>query len=228
MDTAGGATSLTAGIGILYEASPRVRLGLARLGGARFDIPRTARLNGLPEQALDGDGPSAVRQPSVFSGGVALLAGTRLLLTSQLDYVRYGEIQTPFASLAPGGLPRFGVFAWEPRVGIELSLPFSSMSIQLRAGLSGRSTTGAEGGSPAAAAPVPTVPPSPSPDPGPPATALQQITAVLPETPRGKETGSLRGSVGGSLVTAKGVRLDLAVRFGAEGTSVLAGTAIRF
>ncbi|PYQ17486.1 MAG: hypothetical protein DMF79_17415, partial [Acidobacteria bacterium] len=121
-------------------------------------------------------------------------------------------------------------FAWEPRVGIELSLPFSSMSIQLRAGLSGRSTTGAEGGSPAAAAPVPTVPPlpSPSPAPGPPATALQQITAVLPETPRGKETGSLRGSVGGSLVTAKGVRLDLAVRFGAEGTSVLAGTAIRF
>src|SRR5207249_5007103 len=123
----------------------------------------------------------------------------RLLLTSQLDYVRYGEIQTPFASLAPGGLPRFAVFAWEPRVGIELSLPFSSMSIQLRAGLSGRSTTGAEGGSPAAAAPVPTVPPSPSPDPGPPATALQQITAVLPETPRGKETGLLRGSVGGSL-----------------------------
>ena len=231
VDTAGGATSLTAGIGILYEASPRVRLGLARLGGARFDIPRTARLNGLPEQALDGDGPSVARQPSVFSGGVALLAGTRLLLTSQLDYVRYGEIQTPFASLTPGGvLPRFAVFAWEPRVGIELSLPFSSMSIQLRAGLSGRSSAGAEGGGAAAAAPVPTVPPlpSPSPAPGPPATALQQITAVLPETPRGKETGLLRGSVGGSLVTAKGVRLDLAVRFGAEGTSVLAGTAIRF
>jgi len=229
VDTAGGATSLTAGMGILYEASPHVRLGLARLGGARFEIPRTARLNGLPEQALDADGPSAVRQPSVFSGGVALLAGTRLLLTSQLDYVRYGEIQTPFASLAPGGvLPRFAVFAWEPRVGIELSLPFSSMSIQLRAGLSGRSSAGAERGGPAAAAPAPTVPPSPSPAPGPSRTALQQITAVLPETPRGKETGLLRGSVGGSLVTAKGVRLDLAVRFEAEGTSVLAGTAIRF
>jgi hypothetical protein len=231
VETAGGATSLTAGIGILYEASPRVRLALAKLGGARFEIPRTARLNGQPEQALDGNGPSAVRQPSVVSGGIALLAGTRLLLAGQLDYVRYGEIQTPFASLAPGGsLPSFAVFAWEPRVGIELSLPFSSMSIQLRAGLSGRSSAGAERGG-AAAAPLPAAPPVPSPlPPAPPSsrTALQQITAVLPETPRGKETGLLRGAVGGSLVTAKGVRLDLAVRFGAEGASVLAGTAIRF
>jgi hypothetical protein len=234
VETAGGATSLTAGLGILYEASPRVRLGLARLGGARFDIPRTARLNGVLEQALDGDGPSVVRQPSVVSGGVALLAGNRLLLTGQLDYVRYGEIQTPFASLAPGGsLPRFAVFAWEPRVGIELSLPFPSMSIQLRAGLSGRSAAGAEsGGGAAGAAPVATVPPVPSPPPplapAPTGTALQQITAALPETPLGKETGLLRGAVGGSLVTAKGLRLDLAVRFGAEGASLLAGTAIRF
>jgi len=229
VETAGGATSLTAGIGILYEASPRVRLGLARLGGARFEIPRTARLNGLPEQALDGDGPSVVREPSVVSAGVALLAGTRLLLTGQLDYVRYGEIQTPFASLAPGGsLPRFAVFAWEPRVGIELSLPFSSMSIQLRAGLSGRSSAGAERSGAADAAPVPTAPPVPPLAPAPIRTALQEITAALPETPRGKETGSLRGAVGGSLVTAKGLRLDLAVRFGAEGASVLAGTAIRF
>jgi hypothetical protein len=232
VETAGGATSLTAGIGILYEASPRVRLGLARLGGARFEIPRTARLNGQPERALDGNGPSAVRQPSVVSGGVALLAGTRLLLAGQLDYVRYGEIQTPFASLAPGGsLPSFAVFAWEPRVGIELSLPFSSMSIQLRAGLSGRSTAGAERSGAAAAAPLPAAPPVPSPlPPAPPSsrTALQQIRAVLPETPRGTETGLLRGAIGGSLVTAKGVRLDLAVRFGAEGASVLAGTAIRF
>jgi hypothetical protein len=235
VSTEGDATSLTAGIGILYEASPRVWLGLARLGGARFEIPRTARLNGLPEQALDGDGPSVVRQPSVVSGGVALLAGNRVLLTGQLDYVRYGEIQTPFASLAPGGVPpRFAVFAWEPRVGIELSLPFSSMSLQLRAGLSGRSAAGAERGGTGAAAPVPTAPPLPSPSPplpvapAPSRTALQEITAALPETPRANETGSLRGAVGGSLVTAKGLRLDLAVRFGGEGASVLAGTAIRF
>jgi hypothetical protein len=237
VQTEGGATNVSAGIGILYEAGPRVRLGLARLGGARFEIPRTARLNGVPEQALDGDGPSSVRQPSVLSGGVALLAGTRLLLTGQLDYVRYGEIQTPFASLAPGGsLPRFAVFAWEPRAGIEVSLPFSSMSIQLRAGLSGRSSAGAERSAATGAAPLPTTPPlpSPSPSPSPPlapapsGTALQQITAVLPDTPGSTETGSLRGAIGGSLVTAKGLRLDLAVRFGAEGASFLAGTAIRF
>jgi hypothetical protein len=233
VDTAGDATSLTAGVGILYEASPHVRLGLARLGGARFEIPRTARLNGVPEQALDGDGPSVAQQPSVVSGGVALLAGTRVLLTGQLDYVRYGEIQTPFASLTPGGsLPRFAVFAWEPRVGIELSLPFASMSLQLRAGLSGRNSAGAVSGGAAGAAPLPTAPPLPTPSPPitplPSGTALQQITAALAETPRASETGSLRGAVGGSLVTAKGLRLDVALRFGAEGSSLLAGTAIRF
>lgn len=231
VDTAGEATSLTAGIGILYEASPHVRLGLARLGGARFEIPRTARLNGLPDQALDGDGPSVVREPSVVSGGIALLAGTRVLITGQLDYVRYGEIQTPFASVDSGAaLSRYSVFAWEPRVGIELSLPFSSMSLQLRAGLSGRSAAGAERSGGLASAPLPAVPPAPSPPPVsvPPRTAFQEIAAALPETPRGNETGSLRGAVGGSLVTAKGLRLDLAVRFGGEGASVLAGTAIRF
>jgi hypothetical protein len=233
VSTEGDASSLTAGIGILYEASPRVWLGLARLGGARFEISRTARLNGLPEQALDGDGPSVVRQPSVVSGGVALLAGTRVLLTGQLDYVRYGEIQTPFAGVTPGGVPpRLAVFAWEPRVGIELSLPFSSMSLQLRAGLSGRSSAAAVRGD-AAAAPLPTAP-SPAPSPPPPSgltpsqAALRQITAALPEISPGQATGKLRAAVGGSVVTAKGLRLDLAVRFGGEGTSVLAGTAIRF
>lgn len=227
VETEGGATSLTAGVGILYEASPRVWLGLARLGGARFEVPRTARLDGVPEQALDGDSPAEVRQPSVVSGGLSFLAGTRLLLTGQLDYVRYGEIETPFASRTAGGRPpRFAVFAWEPRVGIELSLPFSSMSLQLRAGLSGRSAPAAERGEALAAQPLPQ--PAPAPVPVDSRTALQAITTVLSETPRGEEVGSMRVAAGGSLVTTRGLRFDLAVRFGGEGTTVLAGTALRF
>jgi hypothetical protein len=225
VETEGGATALTAGVGILYEASPRVWLGLARLGGARFEVPRTARLDGVPEQALDGSTPAEVRQPSMVSAGLSLLAGTRLLLTGQLDYVRYGEIETPFASRGSGGgPPRFAVFAWEPRLGIELSLPFSSMSLQLRAGLSGRSAARAE--RTLAAQPLPQ--PVPSPAPVDSRTPFQAITTVLSETPRGEETGSMRGAAGGSLVTARGLRLDLGVRFGGEGTTVLAGTAIRF
>jgi hypothetical protein len=219
VSTEGDATSLTAGIGILYEASPRVWLGLARLGGARFEIPRTARLNGLPEQALDGDGPSVVRQPSVVSGGLALLAGTRVLLTGQLDYVRYGEIQTPFASLAPGGtVPRFAVFAWEPRVGIELSLPFSAMSIQLRAGLSGRSAAGAERRD-SAAAPVPTVPPLPSPPPAPipTRTALQEITALA----TGSDRRLSRHGEGPAAGPRGALRRRGNVRAGRDGNSVL-------
>jgi hypothetical protein len=38
----------------------------------------------------------------------------------------------------------------------------------------------------------------------------------------------MRVAAGGSLVTARGLRFDLAVRFGGEGTTVLAGTALRF
>ena len=57
---------------------------------------------------------------------------------------------------------------------------------------------------------------------------MQQLTAALPETPTNKEAGLLRGAVGASVATAKGLRLDLAVRLGGEGTIVLAGAAIRF
>ena len=48
-----------------------------------------------PSGSSTPKGPSEVRQPSVVSAGLAVQASTRLLLTGQLDYVRYGEIETP-------------------------------------------------------------------------------------------------------------------------------------
>jgi hypothetical protein len=235
VETRGAATSVTAGVGVLYEATSRLVLGLARLGGARFQIPRTVLLNGRQEPALSAEGTSEIRQPSIVSGGLSLLANTRVRLTGQLDYVRYGEIQTPFPSSSGGaGPPRLAVFAWEPRAGVEVSLPFSSFSVQLRAGISGRSAPLASGqelnfGASPTAAPVPQPSPVPSPAPIPETrTALQQITAVLPPTPPEGDLGRTRASAGASLVTAKGVRFDFAVRFGGEGTTVLAGTAVRF
>jgi hypothetical protein len=235
VETRGAATSVTAGIGVLYEATSRLVLGLARLGGARFQIPRTVLLDGRQEPALSAEGTSEIRQPSIVSGGLSVLASTRVRLTGQLDYVRYGEIQTPFPSSTGGTAPpRFAVFAWEPRAGVEVSLPFSSFSVQLRAGISGRSAplaSGREGAFDATptAAPVPQPSPVPSPAPIPEArTALQQINAVLPPTPREESTGRTRATAGASLVTARGVRFDFAVRFGGEGTAVVAGTAVRF
>lgn len=122
------------------------------------------------------------------------------------------------------------MFAWEPRAGVEVSLPFSSFSVQLRAGVSGRSAPMAAGQEGAlAVAPTATPMPQPSPAPIPETrTALQQITAVLPATPREDEKGRTRATAGASLVTAKGLRFDFAVRFGGEGTTVVAGTAVRF
>ena len=231
VQTEGEATSFTAGLGVLYEASPRLMLGLATLGGARFHVPRTTLLDGREERALDPDHASDIRQPSIVSGGLSLLASARLRLMGQLDYVRYGEIQTPFPSnSAASGTPSLAVFAWEPRVGVELSLPFSSFSVQLRGGLSGRSAAAAlpqEG----VLATVPTVSPTPQPSPAPipeARSALQQITAALPETPRDQEKSRTHATAGASLVTARGVRFDFAVRFGGEGTAVIAGTAVRF
>jgi hypothetical protein len=231
VDTHGTATSVTAGIGLLYEATSRLVLGLARLGGARFEVPRTVLLNGRQEPALSAEGTSDIRQPSLVSGGLSLLASTRVRLTGQLDYVRYGEIQTPFPSSTGGTAPpRLAVFAWEPRAGVEVSLPFSSFSLQLRAGISGRSAPLASGQEGAlAAAPTATPVPQPSPAPIPESRpARQQITAGLPETPREDEKGRTPATAGASLVTARGLRFDFAVRFGGEGTTVVAGTALRF
>jgi hypothetical protein len=249
VETRGESTRTAVSWGVLYQAGPRVRLGLAHLGGARWPTPRTTRVGSVLGQAST-PGDYEVRQPTVTSGGVSYEVSPRVLVTSQLDHVRYGEIQTPFASLPDAtAATRYALYAWEPRVGLEVSLPFRSLSLQLRGGLRGRNAAAAQELRPGAFAAVdarpqfrttsPTPAPSPQASPAPtgsmppaapnPDAALRQATvALLAETPPPVNEPKVRGSLGASLVLANGVSLDLAALVGGEPTAVLAGVALRF
>jgi hypothetical protein len=197
------------------------------------------------EETLDGGSREEVRQPSVVSGGAAFRASPKLLVCGQLDYVRYGVLR-PAEVVRPGGYAQasYELFAWESRLGVELSLPLPSVSVQLRAGLhtlgTGALRALAASGDPVSATPTP----QPSPAPSPPATTppgqgpvdqtlairaqlLAQITA-LREPPPAIRRESPLVALGASVVTGKGVRFDVAARLRGERRALLLGTTIRF
>jgi hypothetical protein len=247
VESGGESTATAVSWGVLFEAGPRVRVGLARLGGATWDAPRTTRIETPFGTALT-PADSEVRQPTVTSGGLSYQASPRVLLTGQLDYVRYGEIQTPFASQPDGGAAaRYALYAWEPRAGVEVSLPFRTVSVQLRGGVRGRGAAGAEA-QPARATQatlvVPTTPqampaptPLPSPAPFPPAptgpdtaraAASLATQALLPEAPPAREEPGTRVSAGASVVLDNGLSFDVAGLFRGERPSVWFGLGLRF
>ena len=250
VESGGESTATAVSWGVLFEAGPRVRVGLARLGGATWDAPRTTRIETAFGTALT-PADSEVRQPTVTSGGLSYQASPRVLLTGQLDYVRYGEIQTPFASQPDGGAAaRYALYAWEPRAGVEVSLPLRRVSVQLRGGVHGRSAAGAEA-QPAqatqAALVVPVTPdavtpqampvPLPSPAPFPPApmgpdtaraAASLAAQALLPQAPTAVEEPGMRVSAGASVVLDNGLSFDVAGLFRGERPSVWFGLGLRF
>jgi hypothetical protein len=240
VETRSESTALAVGWGALYEAGPRLRVALARVSGARWDAPRTTRIETPFGSALTPE-DTEVRQPSVTSAGLSYQASPRILVTGQLDHVRYGEIQTPFASAPDGGAGvRYALYAWEPRGGVEVSVPLRSVSIQLRGGVRGRSSAGAQA-QPARATAAFALPqafpaPAPSPAPFPPAptapdTASQArlaTQALLPQAPPAEEEAGMRVSAGASVVLDNGLTFDVAGLFRGERPSVLFGVGLRF
>jgi hypothetical protein len=226
--TRGRETRVATSFGLLYEPTPAVRIGLVTLGGATWRLERTATSPSL-ETTLDPGSAYDVRQPGVVSGGLSLRLSPRLTVIGQLDYVRYGEILA-VTSAYPGGYARvqYDVFAWEPRAGVEVSLPRPTFSVQIRAGVHGVALAGAGAAtSPAgpASAPLPVFPTSLDPMR---LAAVQEIAAPRAPPPLAATERALRFAVGASLVTTRGVRLDLAGRFGGERAAFVAGGAFRF
>jgi len=245
VQTEGHSTRVATRLGVLLEMTRRLRLGLTRESGARWGVRRTAS-SPLLEETLDDGSREQVRQPSVVSGGLAFRASPKLLVSGQLDYVRYGVLR-PAEVVRPGGYAQtsYELFAWESRLGVEVSLPLPSVSVQLRAGLHNlgtgalRELTASGDGTPAA----PVAQPSPSPTPLPPAAPpgqtpvdetqairaqlLLQITA-LREPPPAIRRESPLVALGASVVTTKGVRFDVAARLRGERPALLVGTSIRF
>jgi hypothetical protein len=251
VQTEGDSTRVSTRLGVLLELTRRLRLGLTRESGARFPVQRTATSPVLG-QTLDAGSREEVRQPSVVSGGLAFRASPKLLVSGQLDYVRFGTLE-PGDVVRPGGYAQssYELFTWESRLGVEVSVPLPSVSVQLRAGVHnlGSGALRVLGGSvavaaPAAPMPQPTPPPTttfpgqPAPDQSPLTTAelerqreraalLSQITALREPPPAIRRESPLI-SLGAAVVTSKGVRFDVAARLRGERPALLFATTLRF
>jgi hypothetical protein len=217
VQTAGDERRATASFGLLYQASPRLWLGLARLAGARFGLERRAESPAFGA-VLDPGSADTVRSPSVIAAGLAYRPSPRLMLTGQADYVRYGELTAP---LKGGGYSRalYDLTRWEGRLGAELSLPFESVSLQLRAGWSGRLEAGVLAASGTATA----APAAPARE-----VSLAQLTALREPESGAEDPPPARVALGASLVFISGLRLDTAFLLGGERRALLLGMALGF
>ena len=132
----GGAdTRIAGGLGAVWEAATNVRIGIAGSSGAGFSLDRTAVSPAL-NATLDPGSRFRVRQPAGVSLGTSVRLSRQVVVLAQLDRVRYAEIEDVL-SIRLGAHARADYAlddAWEPRAGLEVSLPFRSASLQLRGG----------------------------------------------------------------------------------------------
>jgi hypothetical protein len=201
VDTVSEATRPSTAFGISFEPARWLRVAASTSGGVRWRMTRRAVSPRLGTVLDEGSGFD-VRQPRVVSAAVAVEPSLKLRFTAQADHVSYGDIGASLV-IGQGAHARQSYAladAWEPRLGVELSLPRRAASIQLRAGLrweaGGRLRyTGSDEGERLAFA-----------------------------------GGSRRAVAAGgvSLVTERWFRVDLAAETGAERTELGAGIALRF
>lgn len=198
--TGGADTRLTGALGATWEPAAHVRLAfLAELGNA-WTLDRTAVSPWL-DATLDPGSTYRLRQPSVLAVGAAFQLSRKLLLVAEADRVSYGQVQSALI-IRQGAHSRDDYVladAWEPRGGLELSLPFTRLSLQLRAGVERLAAGGLayQGGD---------------------AVEL----AAFPGSP------ACVGWTAGAAVVTGGFRLDLAARGGGERPAFLAGASARF
>jgi hypothetical protein len=159
--------------------------------------PRSPTLGAI----LDAGSEYEVRSPGVVAAGASASLGDRVLVSAQLDYVRYSEIRETLVI-------RRGVFqredyelgdAFEPRLGVEASFPLGRVSLQARAGVHGQASG---------------------------ALAYRRGDAVEAAAFTGGER-IWSVAAGGSLVT-RSFAVDAAVTNGGGTTRVLVAAAVRF
>ncbi len=196
----GAATRVAGGLGAVWEATPDVRLGIAGFTGSGWDLERTAVSPAL-NVTLDPGSEFRLRQPAVVSAGACVRLTRQVTVVAQLDRVRYGEIQDVL-SIRLGAHARDDYAlddAWEPRGGLEVSLPFTGASLQLRAGYH----YVAEG-------------------------ALRYAGADAVEAASFLGTAPEHVFSAGASVATRGFRLDVAAAFSDPGTQLLVGVSGRF
>jgi hypothetical protein len=194
-------TRVTAGVGLMVALGPRLTLGFASQSGATYELARRSE-SPLLDTVLDPGSRFELRRPSTFVGGVHLRFSPRWAVAAQLDFVRWSEVPARLV-IANGARARDEYElrdALEPRLGAEYSLALRDTSIQLRAGLHAQA-------------------------PG----TLRFVGDDPAETSSfiGSDWNAA-GSLGASVVTSRGLRVDLAGRFGGERPAVLASAGLRF
>jgi hypothetical protein len=114
------------------SAGRRLRLGLVVQPGASYTVERVVSRPSLG--GIDSGSLYELRAPGLVAVGAAFRINRHVQASSQLDYVRYSEIE---AFVRPGGATS-GRYAMsnglEPRFGAEVSVPLGGASLQLRAG----------------------------------------------------------------------------------------------
>jgi hypothetical protein len=201
VETSGSATKPTGSLGLVVDATSRLRFGLVSTSGTSWELQRQAT---SPELGvvLDPGSSFTVRAPRTDSFGVSVRPSLKVMFSAQIDRVAYHEIQRVVV-IARGAHARDEYVlddAWEPRLGVEASFPLRSASLQLRAGVRWR---------------------------GPNALSYVGSDPAEAQAFVGAERKA-EGAIGASLVTARWLRFDAAASFGGDRTRIALGTAVRF
>ena len=199
--TGGSDVRVTGALGVVWQPAERLRLAAVAEKGNAWELDRNAESPWLRGATLDPGSTYRLRQPSVLSLGAALRLSRKLVAFGQMDRVRYGEIQSTLI-IRQGAHSRDDyqlLDAWEPRAGLEVSLPLTKVSIQLRGGIERLAAGG---------------------------LLYQGRDEAERAIFRGSEA-RLGWTAGGALVTGS-FRLDTALRGAGERPAFLAGLTARF
>lgn len=201
LESDGSSTRVGGGVGVMYDVTSKVTFGFASQAGMGYPLARSAQ-SPLLGVVLDPGSRYGLRRPSAFAAGLHVRLSPRFAAAAQLDYVRWSEIPDGLV-IANGARSRDEYRlddALEPRLGGEFSIALRRTSIQVRAGLHAQA----------------------------PGTLRFAGEDAAEGSAFPGSDWNVAGSVGASIVTAAGLRLDLAGRFGGERPAFLATAGVRF
>jgi hypothetical protein len=194
-------TRLRPSIGALFDAADTVRIGLLVRPGASWTVHRDS-FNPSESIVLDPGSTHRVRAPDIYSAGTSWRLAERLLLTGQVDFVRYSQIRDDLEIMRAAVVAEDYVLddAVEVRAGAEWTIPVGSFDVALRGGVYSQA-------------------------PG-------SLVYVGPNRDEAAAfSGSQRrllGAAGATVMTRHGIGVDAATLWGGDRTLVLVGARYRF